>query len=117
MQKVHIHLISDLALARDPKSEEPAHLTRRFSVDGADLEIDLSEGESAAFDAAIAPYREAARPVGRGGRARSRAKSGAREAVDTAKVREWAKEQGIEVRDRGRVPAEIVAKYQGALGL
>jgi hypothetical protein len=31
-------------------------------------------------------------------------------------VREWARSQGIEVKDRGRVPAGIVAKYREAAG-
>jgi nucleoid-associated protein Lsr2 len=35
-------------------------------------------------------------------------------AVDTAKVREWAKGQGIEVKDRGRFPADVVERYQTA---
>jgi Lsr2 len=29
-------------------------------------------------------------------------------------VREWAKSQGIEVKDRGRVPAELVVKFNAA---
>ncbi len=37
-------------------------------------------------------------------------------AIDTHKVREWAKEQGIEIKERGRVPANIVDKYHEATG-
>jgi Lsr2 len=55
-----------------------------------------------------------------GGRAARRgaqpAPGGAGVAVDTAKVREWAKGQGIEVKDRGRVPANVVEQYQTAAG-
>ena len=29
-------------------------------------------------------------------------------------VREWARAQGIEVKDRGRVPAELVVKFKAA---
>jgi hypothetical protein len=29
-------------------------------------------------------------------------------------VRDWAKSQGIEVRDRGRVPAELIVKFKAA---
>ena len=36
--------------------------------------------------------------------------------VDSTEVREWAKAQGIEVKDRGRVPAELVAKFKAATG-
>jgi hypothetical protein len=31
-------------------------------------------------------------------------------------VREWARAQGIEVKDRGRVPADLVAKFTAATG-
>jgi len=31
-----------------------------------------------------------------------------------AEVREWAKSQGIDVKDRGRVPAELVVKFKAA---
>ena len=48
--------------------------------------------------------------VVRGGRKASRS------GVDTTEVREWAKAQGIEVKDRGRVPAELVARFKAATG-
>jgi hypothetical protein len=31
-------------------------------------------------------------------------------------VREWAKENGIEVKERGRVPKDIVTRYRAATG-
>jgi Lsr2 len=34
--------------------------------------------------------------------------------VDSTEVREWAKAQGLEVKDRGRVPAELVVKFKAA---
>ena len=36
--------------------------------------------------------------------------------VNSTDVREWAKAQGIEVKDRGRVPAELVARFEAATG-
>jgi nucleoid-associated protein Lsr2 len=36
--------------------------------------------------------------------------------VDSTEVREWAKAQSIEVKDRGRVPAELVAMFKAATG-
>jgi Lsr2 len=36
--------------------------------------------------------------------------------VDTTEVREWAKAQGIDVKDCGRVPAELVVKFKAATG-
>ena len=35
-------------------------------------------------------------------------------ALDTRKIREWAKGQGIDIKERGRVPAEVIEKYQAA---
>ena len=34
--------------------------------------------------------------------------------MNTTEVREWAKTQGIEVKDRGRIPAELVVKFKAA---
>ena len=42
--------------------------------------------------------------------------SGSVSGLNTAEVREWAKAQGIEVKDRGRVPAEVVVKFKAATG-
>jgi len=36
--------------------------------------------------------------------------------LNTTEIREWAKAQGIEVKDRGRVPAELVVKFKAATG-
>jgi hypothetical protein len=37
-------------------------------------------------------------------------------AADTVAVRAWARENGYEIKDRGRVPADLVANYQAATG-
>ena len=34
--------------------------------------------------------------------------------LETTEVREWARAQGIEVKDRGRVPADLVVKFKAA---
>jgi hypothetical protein len=40
----------------------------------------------------------------------------ARDRVDNAEIRSWARENGYTVSDRGRVPATIVAAYREAQG-
>jgi hypothetical protein len=50
-----------------------------------------------------------ARRPGRSGR-----KAAGASGTDPTAVREWAKSQGIEVKDRGRVPAELVVKFKAA---
>jgi hypothetical protein len=42
------------------------------------------------------------------------ARRGAASGPNTIEVREWARAQGIEVKDRSRVPAELVVKFKGA---
>ncbi len=88
--------------------------TIRFGLDGAEYEIDLSKEHTDALHSALGKYIEHARKVG--GTSRRTVRKGRRgaEVIDTAKVREWAKEQGIDIKDRGRVPANIVEKYQTA---
>jgi Lsr2 len=88
--------------------------TVRFGLDGTEYEIDLSAAHSDELRKALELYRAHARRAG--GTARGAARSRRSAAVDTAKVREWAKGQGIEVKDRGRVPAGVVEQYQTAAG-
>jgi hypothetical protein len=86
--------------------------TVRFGLDGTEYEIDLSKEHTDALHTALGKYVEHARKVvGTPRRPVRRGRRGA-DAIDTAKVREWAKEQGIDIKDRGRVPATVVEKYR-----
>jgi hypothetical protein len=88
--------------------------TVRFGLDGTEYEIDLSAAHSDELRNALGQFLAHARWTGT---ARSAARTRrASAAVDTAKVREWAKGQGIEVKDRGRVPAGVFEQYQTAAG-
>jgi hypothetical protein len=90
--------------------------TVRFALDGAEYEIDLSAKHSDALRDALKDYIGHARRVGgvaRRGAARSARKPGA---IDTVAARAWARENGFDIKERGRVPAEVVAKYRQATG-
>ena len=92
--------------------------TVRFGLDGTEYEIDLSAKNADALRNAVARYVDAARRTP-GSAARRPGRSGRRASVNglnTTEVREWAKAQGIEVKDRGRVPAELVVKFKAATG-
>ena len=90
--------------------------TVRFGLDGSEYEIDLNAKHSEELRNALANYVTHARKVG-GAARRGTARGGRRfSAVDTVAVRAWAREQGIDIKDRGRVPADITAKYQAAVG-
>jgi hypothetical protein len=91
--------------------------TVRFALDGADYEIDLNARHADELRKALAKYVDAARRST--GAARRPTRSGRRASasgVNTTEVREWAKAQGIEVKDRGRVPAELVVRFRAATG-
>jgi len=86
--------------------------TVRFRVGGFDYEIDLSKKNAQAFRAGVAPFVEHARKAGRGTRRSPARPSSARER--SGDIRAWAKATGIEISDRGRIPASIVEQYEAA---
>ena len=106
-QRIQTLLIDDL-------DGGEAASTVRFGLDGAEYEIDLSAAHNDELRKELQQYLEHARRTGTAKTA-ARTRRGSA-AVDTAKVREWAKEQGIEVKDRGRVPANVVEQYRTAAG-
>lgn len=90
--------------------------TVRFALDGTNYEIDLSGRHRDELRDALRKYIDHARKVG-GTARRPGARGGRRaSAADSVVVRAWARENGYEIKDRGRVPADIVAKYQAATG-
>ena len=109
-QKIQTLFIDDL-------DGSDAEGTVRFALDGAQYEIDLNAEHAKELREAVARYAGAARRVGsvakqpaRGGR------RGSVSGLNTTEVREWAKAQGIDVKERGRVPAELVVKFKAANG-
>jgi hypothetical protein len=89
----------------------PADTTVSFAVDGTGYEIDLSATHAEELRTALQPFIAAGRRVG--GSSRRPAKSG-RSGPSPSAVREWAKTEGIKVSDRGRVPAELIVRFQAA---
>lgn len=90
--------------------------TVRFGLDGAEYEIDLSTTHSNELRTALGAYITHARKLGRSTRRAPRGGGRRGGDVDTTKVRQWAREQRYDIKDRGRVPADIVSKYREATG-
>src|SRR5690349_52382 len=107
-QKVQTLFIDDL-------DGSEAEDTVKFGLDGTEYEIDLNAKHAQQLRDVLARYVAAARRTGARQPARSRRKAAASAPNSTA-VREWAKTQGIDVKDRGRIPAELVVKFQAATG-
>jgi Lsr2 len=107
-QKIQVLLIDDL-------DGSEAEGTVRFGLDGTEYEIDLNAEHARALRDALARYVSAARRAG--GSRRRPARAGRRapgSGLNPTEVRERAKAQGIEVKDRGRVPAELAAGFKEA---
>jgi hypothetical protein len=108
-QKVNIILVDDI-------DGSEATGTVSFGLDGTSYEIDLNDGNAAALREALAPYVGHARKVTGGRRTRrsSSSSSSSSSGSNTKAVREWAKEQGMEVSERGRISADIQQAYDAA---
>jgi nucleoid-associated protein Lsr2 len=120
-QKVQVILVDDF------DGGEAAE-TVSFALDGVSYEIDVSEKNATALRDALAPWVGHARRVGgrsSGGRARSsssggggggggRSRGSSAGRHDLSDVRAWARENGYQVSDRGRVSSEVIAAYEKA---
>ncbi|HLJ98332.1 MAG TPA: Lsr2 family protein [Streptosporangiaceae bacterium] len=88
--------------------------TVRFALDGDEYEIDLNARHAAALRKVLAPYVSAGRKAAVSRRPARRGRREASGGVNTTEVREWARSQGLDVKERGRIPAELVVKFQAA---
>ncbi len=99
--------------------------TVSFALDGASYEIDLSDENAARLRDALAEYVASARRADGARRSAGRPKAakpakasrGGRTAPDreqTAAVREWARANGYEVSERGRLSANVLAAFEAA---
>ncbi len=105
-QKVHIVLEDDL-------DGSPATETVSFGLDGKTYEIDLNDKNAGKLRDALAQYVGAARSTGgrRGGRKSS---SATNLGPSAREVRDWARSNGYDVPDRGRIPADVRAAFDAA---
>jgi hypothetical protein len=101
-----------------------AERTVAFSWDGRSYSIDLSKRNIAAFEKSLEPYISAARKEQSTRPARGRARGGRGAAGggaaggrrrDLSAVRTWARANGYEVSDRGRIGGDVVAAYEAAM--
>lgn len=87
-----------------------------FAFRGIDYQIDLSAANAANLERALKPYIDAAAKVRGAGRLR-RSKlnaNGKSSPEQLAAIRAWARNNGHEVADRGRIKAEIVEAFEAA---
>lgn len=113
-QRVNVVLVDDI------DGSEAAE-TVTFGLDGVQYEIDLSAENADKFRDVLAPYVGHARRSGgrrrSGGGSRSNgsaSSASSKTGASAADIRAWARENGWEVPDRGRVSAEVREAYDAA---
>lgn len=109
-QKVLVSLVDDL-------DGSEADETVEFGLDGVSYQIDLSNANAEELRDALAQYVEHARRAGgrkRNQKAVTSSGGGKVASVDREQnqaIRAWARKNGYDVSDRGRIPSEVVDAY------
>jgi hypothetical protein len=108
-QKLEVTLVDDLDGGKGDQ-------TVSFGLDGVQYEIDLSNSHAKELREVFEPYVRSARKVStrRSGRGRTRKSAGKSDGPSSHEVRQWARENNIEISSRGRVPADIYVKFEAA---
>ena len=96
--------------------------TVTFSLNNRAYEIDLSDENTDKLHEALAPFIEHGRKAGgrSGGRGRTRGQTPMTDAParsnreETHAIREWARQHGHEVSDRGRISKSVMEAYKAA---
>ncbi len=113
-QKVEVVLTCDLDTEPTPAIETVA-----FGYGGQTYEFELCKAHLDEFQETMQRYAASARPAsgrrGAGGRARTpRAPRSVATAAELVALRDWARANGYEVNERGRIPAHVRQAYEAA---
>ena len=108
-QKVQVLLVDDI------NGSEAAE-TVSFSLDGVSYEIDLTADNAKKLRSDLSSWVGHARRSGGRKNARRATTAGGARRGDLGAVREWARNNGHKVSDRGRISADILAAYDKAHG-
>ena len=105
-------------LLEDDTDNSVADETVSFALDGVSYEIDLSTANAARLREDLSHWVLNARSAGGRRSAGRRRGSGsvAHKRANVSAVREWARAQGMQVSDRGRVPGSVQDAYDKAHG-
>jgi hypothetical protein len=107
-QQVQTRLVDDL-----DGSEAVETIT--FGLEGRQYEIDLSTDNAARLRDSLSGFVAAARRSGAAVRSRGIGQKAGPTASDrehTSAVREWARQNGHQISDRGRIPNSVLEAYQ-----
>ncbi|MEB8327652.1 Lsr2 family protein [Dietzia kunjamensis] len=109
-QQFQVRYIDDL----DGTDLGEAANTIIFAFEGREYSIDLSDDNAEAFRQAVTPYIEAGHRVTGANTRPSRKNARAATSANTKAIREWARANGHDVSNRGRIPADVMDAYAAA---
>ena len=104
-QKVSVLLVDDI-------DGSDADETIQFGLDGTHYEIDVNSDHGQQLREGLEPYVKKARKVTGSAARPARVRRTAASDAENKKIRNWARERGLDVNDRGRIPADIMAQYE-----
>jgi hypothetical protein len=115
-QKTIVQLIDDL----DGSSSDTID-TIEFGLDGVTYEIDLNDNNAGKLRDHLAEFISSARRTGgrvkRGAStAASQTNGSGRSREQTQAIREWAKRNGRDISERGRIPAAVIEAFEAEAG-
>jgi hypothetical protein len=92
---------------------------KKFGLDGVSYEIDLTDDNARQLDEALAEYVSAARkaidtPATRSAARKADAAELAANREKNRQIKQWARENGYSVSDRGRIPVNVLAAWKDA---
>jgi hypothetical protein len=108
VQKTQVVLIDDIDGGN-------ADETVTFAIDGVSYEIDLTSSHASELRESLATWVGHARKASRPGAAgRTGGRRAGTDRAQLAKIREWARENGHQVSERGRIPGSVLEAYEAA---
>lgn len=112
-QKVVVELVDDLD---GTASQDVATVT--FGLDGVQYEIDLNDDHADQLRDLLASYVAAGRRTGgrtkRQTTATTTKPAGPGNREQTKAIRDWARQNGFDLADRGRIPAHVIDAFDNA---
>jgi len=99
---------------RDDLDGGPAAETVHFALGGSEFEIDLSTKNARAFRRQLDPFLEHARRARRFSKSQANRSAASRRRTNS--IRTWAREHGMDISERGRIPLEVIERYEAANG-
>ncbi|MEU9267239.1 Lsr2 family protein [Streptomyces sp. NPDC048251] len=95
-------------------SGKPDAATQTFGLGDTWYEIDLTPEEQKKFEEALKPYLKVSRKAEKTTPAAKKRVVPETTAEERDKIREWAKKEGYEFAERGRIPKKVMKAYDEA---